>query len=220
MRSRSHRTSRLGLKSANLERPVEFQETPTIPEAVARHWLASCGVGVRIYRGCRILEPQKVSIGDYTQIDEQVCIFPGRETVLGRHVHLAICSSISGGGSCRLGDFVGIGAGARLITGTDLPNGESLTNPTVPTHYRIVQRGEIVIDAHALIFTNCVVLPDVRIGEGAVVAAGSVVHHDLKAWGIYAGQPLVQVGVRPSANVLRLGEELLAAERRVEHDGG
>jgi acetyltransferase-like isoleucine patch superfamily enzyme len=199
-----------------MERPIEFEPGSIISESVARNWLGACGVGVKLYSGCRILHPEKVRIGDYSQIDEGVFISPGRETLLGRHVHLAIGSSVSGGGSCFLADFVGIGAGTRLITGTDVPNGESLTNPTIPFEYRIVQRGSIKIGAHALIFTNCVVLPEVAIGEGAVVAAGSVVHHDLRPWAIYAGHPLVQVGVRPAEKVLRLARELLATEQSGE----
>lgn len=63
-----------------------------------------------------------------------------------------------------------------------------------------------------MIFTNSVVLPNVSIGEGAVVAAASVVHHDLKPWAIYAGHPLVQVGVRSSEPVLAKAQELLESE--------
>jgi galactoside O-acetyltransferase len=123
---------------------------------------------------------------------------------LGAHVHLAFTSSISGGGECDIGDFAGIGAGVRLITGTDLADGSGLTNPTIPDRLRAVKRGRIVVGAHAVLFTNCIVMPDVTVGEGAVAAAGSVVHHDLKPWAIYAGNPLVQVGVRAKETILRV----------------
>jgi acetyltransferase-like isoleucine patch superfamily enzyme len=52
----------------------------------------------------------------------------------------------------------------------------------------------------------------VTIGEGAVVAAGSLVHHNLKPWGIYAGNPLVQVGLRPAEPVLQAARELRSRE--------
>ena len=68
--------------------------------------------------------------------------------------------------------------------------------------------GNITIEAHAVVFTNSIVLPNVRIGEGATVSAGSIVHHDLKPWAIYAGNPLVQVGVRPSDKILEMVNEL------------
>ncbi len=95
-----------------------------------------------------------------------------------------------------MGDFAGLGAGVRLITGSDDPQGPGLTNPTIPEALRSVRRGHVDVGAHALIFTQSLVLPNVSIGEGAVVAAGSIVHHSLKPWMIYAGSPLVAVGIR------------------------
>lgn len=148
----------------------------------------------------------RIEIGDYSQVDEGVWVFAGEGVWLGRHVHLAFGSSISGGGQCRIHDFAGIGAGVRILTGTDVADGTGLTNPTVPEQSRAVRRGAVEIGRHAVVFTNSVVFPEVTIGEGAVVAAGSLVHHSLAAWGIYAGSPLVQVGVRPKETVLRLAE--------------
>ena len=183
-----------------------------MPEEIVRQWLAFCGAGVKIFSGCRIVHPERVSIGDYTQIDEGVRIFAGEGVTIGRYVHLAFDSSISGGGRCLIHDFAGIGTGVRLITGTDVVDAGGLTNPTIAAPLRTVERGRIDVGAHAVIFTNSVVLPNVSIGEGAVVAAASVVHHDLKPWAIYAGHPLVQVGVRSSEPVLAKAQELLESE--------
>jgi acetyltransferase-like isoleucine patch superfamily enzyme len=183
--------------------PQEFQAGRLISLREARLWLKHCGVRVKLYAGCRLIPPDRISIGDYSQIDEGVRIYAGEGVVIGRHVHLAFNSSISGGGTCVLQDFVGIGAGVRLITGSDVPDDGGLTNPTVPDELRSVRRDRIEIGAHALVFTNAVVLPGVTIGEGAVVAAGAIVHHTLKPWGIYAGYPLVQIGQREAGPVLR-----------------
>ncbi|HOX04616.1 MAG TPA: acyltransferase [Verrucomicrobiota bacterium] len=191
--------------------PAEFRPGTLLKEAALRHWLAGCGRGVKVYAGCRICPPDQVWIGDRSQIDEEVWIFAGQGVRIGKHVHLAFRSSISGGGECVLEDFVGIGSGARLITGTENVDGSGLTNPTIPDRWRAVMRGRIRIGAHALVFTGAVVLPDVTIGEGAVVAAGAVVHRDLKPWGIYAGSPLVQVGVRPPEKILEAARQVLEA---------
>jgi acetyltransferase-like isoleucine patch superfamily enzyme len=195
-------------KNGVMNNLTEFQPGRRIPLLEARRYLHACGINVKIYRGCRILSPEKVRVGDHTQIDENVFINAGAGVTLGRHVHLAWGCSITGGGECLIHDFAGIGAGVRLVTGTEITDGSSLTNPTIPEPYRQVKRGRIEIGAHALVFTNAIILPDVVIGEGALIAAGSVVHHDLKSWGIYAGNPLVQVGVRPSDTILRLAEKL------------
>jgi galactoside O-acetyltransferase len=153
---------------------------------------------------------KRIRIGACTQIDEGVHIFAGGGVTIGRHVHLAFGSSISGGGECVIHDFASVGAGVRLLTGTDLADGSGLTNPTVPEECRAVRRGVLEIGAHAVIFTNCVVFPGVRIGEGAVIAAGSLVHHSLEPWSIYAGHPLVRVGLRPKTTVLEKAERVLA----------
>jgi len=189
--------------------PATFRPGETLAESVLRRWLRACGKGVRVFVGARLVNPERIAIGDSTQIDEGVCLFAGEGVELGCHVHLAFLSSISGGGSCVVGDFAGVGAGVRLITGTDVVDGSGLTNPTVPAAYRAVRRGRVVVGPHAVVFTNSVVLPNVTIGEGAIVGAGSVVHRDLKPWGIYAGSPLTQVGVRPRDRVLELAKDLL-----------
>lgn len=137
-----------------------------------------------------------MELGAHSQIDEGVFIYAGDGVLIGEHVHFAFHSSISGGGTVQVGDFAGIGAGVRLISGSEDPMGPGLTNPTIPAALRSVRRGRVEVGAHALVFTNSVVLPDVIIGEGAVVAAGSVVHRSLKPWTVYAGSPLVAVGVR------------------------
>ncbi len=162
-----------------------------------RQYLKCVGQNVKVFRGCRIDHPELLEMGDASQIDEGVFLFAGEGIKLGRHVHLAFGSSISGGGRCEIHDYAGIGAGVRLITGTENIS-EGLTNPTVPHESRHVKRGQIVIHSHALVFTNSVVFPNVTIGEGAVVSAGSVVHHDLKPWTIYGGHPLVAIQRRKS----------------------
>lgn len=176
--------------------PPEFRAGELMPEGDLRRHLAHCGAGARIYRGCRIVGGDRVRIGACSQIDEGVFLFAGEGLEIGRNVHVAFGASVSGGGTCVIGDFAGLGAGVRIITGSEDIGGEGLTNPTVPASMRKVNRGRVEIGPHAVVFTGSIVLPDVTIGEGAVVAAGSVVHRDLKPWGIYAGNPLVQVGVR------------------------
>ena len=179
----------------------EFNPGVLVPGELLARILGRCGNGVKVYRGCRMVPPDRITIGDRSQIDEFVCIYAGEGVAIGRHVHLAFLSSISGGGTCEIGDFAGIGAGVRLLTGTEEIAG-GLTNPTIPMEFRKVRRARTSVGAHALVFTNSVVLPGVTIGEGAVVSAGSVVHRDLAPWGIYGGNPLVQVGVRDKVPIL------------------
>jgi len=181
--------------------PKELSPGPLLDPSVLNATLLRCGRNVRVYLGCRLVPPDRISIGDFSQIDEGVRIFAGEGVSIGRHVHLAFDSSISGGGTCEISDFAGISAGVRIITGSEEIQG-GLTNPTVPADFRRVSRSSVRVGAHAILFTNTVVLPGVQIGEGAVVSAGAIVHRDLKPWSIYAGNPLVCIGPRDPAPVL------------------
>lgn len=187
--------------------PVEFAPGRLVPADVLQRVLRACGRDVKVYHGCRMVPPDRISLGDCSQVDEFVRIYAGEGVSIGHHVHFAFLSSVSGGGLCEVGDFAGIGAGVRILTGSEEIEG-GLTNPTVPAELRRVRRARTVIGAHALVFTNSVVLPGVTVGEGAIVAAGSVVHRDLAPWGIYAGNPLVQVGVRDREPILAAAARL------------
>jgi galactoside O-acetyltransferase len=127
--------------------------------------------------------------------------------VLGNHVHIASHASITGGGRVLIADFCGISSGARLISGSDDFIGDGLTGPTIPAEFRQVTRGTIVLEPHVIIGSNAVVLPDVTVGEGSTVGAGSVVTRNLDPWGVYAGAPARRINSRPK-------EALLATERR------
>jgi galactoside O-acetyltransferase len=181
--------------------PKELSSGTLLDSSLLDATLRHCGRGVRVYHGCRLVPPDRISIGDFSQIDEGVRIFAGEGVSIGSHVHLAFDSSISGGGRCEIADFAGISAGVRIVTGSEEIHG-ALTNPTIPAHLRRVSRSFVRIGAHALLFTHAVVLPGVTIGEGAVVSAGAIVHRDLKPWSIYAGNPLVCVGTRDPAPIL------------------
>jgi acetyltransferase-like isoleucine patch superfamily enzyme len=52
-----------------------------------------------------------------------------------------------------------------------------------------VAKMEVVIEDDCWIAANAVILAGVRIGKGAVVAAGSVVNEDVPAYAVVAGVP-------------------------------
>jgi acetyltransferase-like isoleucine patch superfamily enzyme len=163
---------------------------------------------VTIYPLAKLLGRETISIGSHVIIDDFVFVGAHREIVIGNYVHIASHSSITGGGRCVLHDFAGISGGVRILTGSDNFSGESLTNPTIPAAFRRVDRGEVVLESHVIVGANAVVLPNVRIGEGAAVAAGSIVTRDLEPWGIYAGSPARRVKARPEIEILRQEEQL------------
>lgn len=177
----------------------------------ARFGFARCGVDVTIYQLVRVTGASAIEVGDHVIVDDFVFLDGGQRLAIGSYVHIAAYSSIMGGATCILEDFAGLSAGVRLVTGTDLADGTGLTNPTVPDDLRAVHRGTVHLQRHALIGANAVVLPDVTIGEGAVVGAGAVVTKDLPPWTICVGAPARPVKERPRAQILE--NERLLRER-------
>lgn len=86
----------------------------------------------------------------------------------------------------KIGDCVVINDGVRIITGShDIhsPTYEHLFSP-------------IVIEDHAWIATDAMILKGVTIGRGAVVAAGAVVVKDVRPFAIVGGNPAKEIGTR------------------------
>ena len=166
------------------------------------------GANVKIYARAVILGPENVTLGSNIIIDDFVFLGAHRKLILGNYVHVAAHASITGGGRVLVCDFCGISTGARLLSGTDDFTGGTLTGPTIPPQFRTPHRGAIILEPHVVIGSNAVVLPDVTIGEGSTVGAGSVVTHSLEPWGVYAGVPARRINTRPR-EALQANEKLL-----------
>jgi acetyltransferase-like isoleucine patch superfamily enzyme len=186
------------------EAPVE-----ALADASVLARLRRCGKDVRVFRHAQIIKPEVISIGDGSQIDDFVWLLGGQETVIGRRVHIATHCSIGGGGRFAMEDYSGFAAGVRVVTGSDDHNGEGLTNPCIPMEYRSVKRGCVMVRKHALVFTGAIILPDVEIGEGAVVAAGTVVRETLEPWTIYGGARCIKVAARNPDRIRELEAQMV-----------
>ena len=158
--------------------------------------------GVRTFPFTKIIGLEHIRFGRNIIIDDFVLIYAADEHVIGDYVHIASFTSITGGGKFYMGDFTTVSSGCRIFTGTDDFTGTGLVNSTIPAEYRSVTRGRVVLERHAAIGSNTVVLPNVTVGEGCAVGAGSVVTRDLEPWGIYVGSPARRVRDRPREKIL------------------
>ena len=89
-------------------------------------------------------------------------------------------------GGLRIGDNVSVSAQAAIITASHEMNDPGFKLVDFP----------VVIEDYAWIGTRAMILPNVRIGRGAVVAAGAVVTRDVPAMAVVAGVPAKAVGTR------------------------
>jgi len=71
-----------------------------------------------------------------------------------------------------------------------------------------VSKGNIILNNDVWIGTHCVILTGVKIGNGAIIAANSVVTKDVPPYGIMAGSPAKLIGYRFEQSIIKQLEEL------------
>jgi maltose O-acetyltransferase len=89
-------------------------------------------------------------------------------------------------GGLAIGDNVSISAEVCILTAD-----HDVQSPDFAGRLRAVSIGD-----YAFIGTRALVLPGVKVGRGAVVAAGSIVTKDVPELSIVAGCPAKQIGIR------------------------
>lgn len=132
-------------------------------------YLAGRGKGTSVQMGCRFLNGRKVYLGDRNVINFG-CLFDGR--------HYTI----------RTGSDVSIGPEATILTLGHDPQCPDFGN----------KGGNVVIGDRVWIAYRAIILPNITIGEGAVVGAGAVVTKDVEPYTIVAGNPARPIGKRNS----------------------
>lgn len=174
------------------------------------------GANVKISRLASIDRPEEISIGDNSRVDD-FCAISGKVTI-GRNVHIAVhCSLVASVAELILGDFSGLAFGCRLFTSSDDYSGMSLTNPTIPSQYKTIKNGSIIIGKHVIVGTNSIVFPGVEIAEGCSIGAMTLVTRSTLPWGIYVGNPAQRIKDRRK-DLLIHEVNFLKAEARTQDD--
>lgn len=120
---------------------------------------AKIGREVHIYNTANIYMPWNIEVGDWSSIGEHACIYNP--------------------GKVTIGTMATISYRAHLCAGTHDYSSRSLP----------LLKPAIVIGDHAWICTDAFVAPGVRIGNGAVAGARSVVTKDVAPMAVVAGNP-------------------------------
>lgn len=163
------------------------------------------GRDVLIARTARLYAPAYMEIGDHSCIDD-FCIVSGAIRI-GAHVHLAHgCRVVGGREGIQFDDFSGLAFGVTAFAQSDDYTGLHLTNPTVPMHYRSIQRGAVRLGRHVIVGAHSVIFPGVELAEGSSVGACSMLLKSTEPWGIYVGVPARKVRERK--------QDMLALEQR------
>lgn len=157
-----------------------------------RSKLKFCGENVRLYPLCKIIRAENTELDNDCKILDNVWIDAGKSLKIGKHTMITWFVLIEGGDKLWIGDRVFIGPGSKILTGTYELDGY-YSSEFLPDDCHKNMYGSISIGDDAYIGANCTILPGVKIGEGAVVGANSLVTKDLEPWTVYVGSPCKKV---------------------------
>jgi acetyltransferase-like isoleucine patch superfamily enzyme len=131
-----------------------------------------------------------VSIGDGFQCGHNVLI--REKTTIGNNTSVGTASIIEGyssiGSNVRIQSMVFIPTNTEIADGVFMGPGVVLTNDRYPPTGKPELKGPI-LEENSVIGAKAIILPGIRIGKGAAVAAGSVVTHDVPPGKMAIGSP-------------------------------
>lgn len=177
-------------------------------ELMGEHVLSlvkSHGKNVKIHSLAKIANPQFAEIGDEVRILDYAFLDAKESLIIGSYSIICWHCVIEGHSNVLIGNRCFLGPGTKILGSTYIIHGY-YTSEHLPYGTHKTEYGNIVIQDDAYLGANCVVMPGVTIGEGAVVGANAFVSRDLEPWGIYVGAPARKVGERerPSINRKRI----------------
>ena len=163
------------------------------------HMFQTFGKHVSLGRNTTYIGEQYISIGrntslgDYgmlTAYDQYApanqkftpLIAIGEQCCIGAHSHITAINKIVIGNNVLTGPRV-------LITDNAHGNVDIRTLHLAPIVRPLISKGEVVIGDNVWIGEGAMILPNVHIGEHAIIAANSVVTKDIPAYSIAAGVP-------------------------------
>jgi maltose O-acetyltransferase len=120
---------------------------------------------------------------------------------IGRHSLVNRRCCLDARGPIEIGDNVSVSAEVAILTTQHLPDDPG---------FGVVSR-PVILEDHVWIGMRAMIMPGVRVGRGAIVAAGSVVTRDVAPLDIVGGipaRPIGRRGVDPSYDLMVTGPPL------------
>lgn len=156
-----------------------------------------------------IIKAPNIAVGDYTYYDDP-------QDPLGFEEHNVLFNYPEFGDRLLIGKFCAIASGVRFIMGPANHRISSVT--TYPFHVfgglwqertpphmdQLPRKGDTVIGNDVWIGRESVIMPGVHIGDGAVIAACSVVTRDVPAYGVAGGNPARLLKMRLDGELIAL----------------
>lgn len=134
------------------------------------------GAGIKIGKGstihmyARFYDPRNIEIGQDSIVGE-LCLLDGRaKLIIGNHVDIA--------------------SQVMIYNSEHDINDENFS----PVY------GQVIVEDYVFIGPRAIIQPGIKIGKGAIVAAGAVVTHDIPPFAVVGGVPAKIIGERRNKN--------------------
>ncbi len=157
---------------------------------------ASCGPKVTFSEGCRIKNFSNIRIGGYVSFGPGAEIY-AEQSPEGIEIGDHVCFNSNVMINADKGR--GIKIGADVLVGPNVvfrPADHRFARRDVLIREQGDKAGRILVEEDVWIGANAVILKDVTIKKGAVVAAGAVVVRDVEEYDIVGGVPARPIGKR------------------------
>lgn len=141
-----------------------------------------------------VITAPNITVGDYTYYDDAA-------DPAGFEQNNVLFNYPEFGDSLVIGKFCQIASGTKFIMGsanhrlcsvTTYPFnvfGGAWTENTPPHMDQLPRKGDIIIGNDVWIGRESVIMPGIKVGDGAIIAAYSVVVKDIPAYTVYGGNP-------------------------------
>lgn len=123
-------------------------------------------------------------VGNNFMVEANVLIGGMNNIEVGNNIWIGFGCVLNGSGGISIGNNVLIAQGVKIYSESHKyndPNLDIMFQPTV--------KKPVVIEDGSWLCADCIILPGVRVGKHAVVAAGSVVTKDIPPYTVYGGVP-------------------------------
>ena len=160
---------------------------------IRSHRKINCGSGMTIEDGCFInaLCKDGIKIGRNFSLGRNSIVECtgvirelGESLEIGNDVGISADAFISVRGKVKIGDSTIFGPGVKMFS-----ENHNFSDINIPIFLQGATRKGIEIGADCWIGANVLILDGVTIGNKCVIAAGSVVNHDIPPYSIAAGVP-------------------------------
>lgn len=162
---------------------------------MARARGAAVGAKSRIGARCVLQRPWCLATAERCQFEHQVFVKAVSDSArirLGRRVFVGANTEFD------ISDCLTVGNSVLIAPGCFITDHNHRRDPLAPIDTQGCESGPVDIEDDVWLGAHVVVLPGVRIGRGAVVAAGSVVTKSVESMSVVGGVPARVIGSRSS----------------------